>query len=192
MKESFSRAWRFTMMWEGGGKVHTVPGDPGGTTKWGIAQVFHPTVDVRNLTEHQAQQIARREYWDKCRCDDLPYPIDVLVWDAAFNMGVGRGAKFLQRSLRSLGYYIVKPNLGTPWKVDGDIGPGTIGETKMALASGDDNLRTLVREFQLHRIRFYNRRIANSPSQVKFITGWLNRSFALLIEIGIKELDEPY
>lgn len=180
------------MKWEGGGKLHTVAGDPGGTTRWGIAQRFHPDVDMLNLSEKQAQEIAKREYWDKCRCDDLPYPLDILVWDAAFNMGVSRAGKFLQRSLRSLGYYRIDTRTGRFWKVDGDIGPGTIGETKSALASGDDDLNTIIREFQLHRIRFYNRRISEAPSQVKFIAGWLNRAYALLIEIGIKELDESY
>jgi len=131
MKDSFDKAWTFTMKAEGGGKVHTVAGDPGGTTKWGIAQAYHPNVNVAALTEAQAQKIARREYWDKCRCDELPYPLDILVWDAAFNMGVERAGKFLQLSLRSFGYYLAfdKPGVGL-WKVDGDIGPGTLTALK--------------------------------------------------------------
>lgn len=180
MKESFQRAWDFTMRWEGGGKLHTVPGDPGGTTKWGIAQRFHPDVDIANLTEAQGQEIAKREYWDKCRCDDLPFPLDILVWDAAFNMGTERAGKFLQYSLNWFGAML---------KVDGVIGPKTIGAIKYEYQEG---LTEIPRLFMLHRLRFYNRRISESPSQTKFIAGWMNRCFALLEYVGMGDFSQPY
>jgi lysozyme family protein len=180
MKESFQRAWDFTMRWEGGGKLHTVPGDPGGTTKWGIAKRYNPDIDVPNLTEAQAQKIARREYWDKCRCDDLPEPIDILVFDAAFNMGWGRAGKFLQLSLN---------HFGASLKVDGAIGPLTLAATNQV---SDTDYWCIPRQFMLHRLRFYNRRISEAPSQTKFIAGWMNRVFALLEYVGMGDFSQPY
>lgn len=173
MKESFLRAWDFTMKWEGGGKLHTVPGDPGGTTKWGIAQRYHPDVDIKNLTEAQAQEIARQEYWDKCRCDDLPFPLDILVWDAAFNMGTARAGEFLQLSLKTFGGDV---------QVDGIIGPKTLESLKWRYP---DHYEAFPRHFMLHRLRFYNRRISQSSSQTKFIAGWMNRVFSLLTHVGV-------
>lgn len=180
MKETFQKAWKFTMKWEGGGRVHTVSGDPGGTTKWGIAQRYHPNVDVANLTEAEAQEIARRAYWDTCRCDDLPYPLDILVWDAAFNMGVSRAGKFLQYSLNWFGATL---------KVDGDIGPKTLEAVTWQYHEGLD---MVTRQFMLHRLRFYNRRISEAPSQTKFIAGWMNRVFALLEYVGMGDFSQPY
>lgn len=186
MKESFQRAWQFTMKWEGGGRVHQVAGDAGQLTKWGIAQRYNPDVDIANLTEKQAREIAKREYWDKCRCDDLPYPLDILVWDAAFNMGTARAGKFLQLSLNIL---------GTDLKVDGAIGPKTINGARAVTYAGDKHnvyLDIACRHFMLHRLRFYNRRISESPSQTKFIAGWMNRCFDLLEYVGMGDFNQPY
>lgn len=179
MKENFDRAWKITMKFEGGGKLHTVPGDPGGTTKYGIAQRYNPDVDVPNLTEAQARAIARREYWDKCQCDDLPYPLDILVFDAAFNMGTARAGKFLQLSL---------VEFGSDLKVDGAIGPITVSVVK-AFKLEDE---AIMRHFMLHRLRFYNRRISEAPSQTKFIAGWMNRCFDLMEHVGMGDFNQPY
>lgn len=184
MKESFESAWKITMKFEGGGKLHTVSGDPGGTTKWGIAQRYNPGVDVASLTEAQAQEIAKREYWDKCRCDDLPYPIDILVWDAAFNMGVARAGKFLQMTLNAFGSHL---------KVDGAIGPKTLERVDVEYRDSlDDNRSAIPLHFMLHRLRFYNRRISEAPSQKKFIAGWMNRVFDLLEHVGMGDFSQPY
>ena len=56
----FEKIIEFTFSWEGRGKVHSVAGDPGGTTKWGIAQRYHPDMDVASLTEEKAREIIGR------------------------------------------------------------------------------------------------------------------------------------
>lgn len=180
MRETFEKAWQFTMKWEGGGRTHRVAGDAGQLTKWGIAQRYNPNVDVPNLTEAQAQEIAKREYWDKCRCDDLPYPLDILVWDAAFNMGTARAGKFLQLSLNTFGARL---------KVDGAIGPKTLEAVTWQYHEGLD---MITRHFMLHRLRFYNRRVSEAPSQTKFIAGWMNRVFALMEYVGMGDFNQPY
>ncbi len=52
--------------------------------------------DLRNITTRQLQNIYRKGYWDKCKCDDLPAGVDYAVFDAAVNSGPGRSAKWLQ------------------------------------------------------------------------------------------------
>lgn len=86
MTESFDKALAFVLKWEGGYTCD--PDDPGGETRWGISKRAHPGLDIANLTEEQAAEIYRTEYWDGAGCDDLPYPLDVCIFDCAVNCGV--------------------------------------------------------------------------------------------------------
>jgi len=85
MRSNFESYVKF-MIWqlEGGDKVHTVKGDPGGTTKYGFAQAFHK-FDVASMTEADAIQQYLIDYWIPNGCDNLPWPNDVLVFDTAVN-----------------------------------------------------------------------------------------------------------
>lgn len=74
---------------EGGDKLVTDPADRGGTTKYGISQRAHPTLDIENLTETQATEIYKREYWDAMNADKIPAHMRDTVMDAAVNQGVG-------------------------------------------------------------------------------------------------------
>lgn len=69
---------------EGGAKIIR---DAGGVTKYGIAQKFHPTVDVENLTEEDAKQIMFDEYWLACGCDKMTWTMALCVFDCAVNQG---------------------------------------------------------------------------------------------------------
>ena len=91
MKESFDKAFAFVIGAEG--KLTDDPKDPGGLTKYGISHRAYPTVDIRNLTLDDAKAIYRLDYWDKCDCDNLPYPLDVVAFDTAVNMGVSVAKK---------------------------------------------------------------------------------------------------
>jgi lysozyme family protein len=103
MKKNFDRCWEFTVKQEGGGRVHTVPDDPGGTTKWGISGYHHPGLDIENLTEDQAKEIAKKEYWDSARCDQREWPLDLLAFDTAFNLGVDDVEAIDRQVMRSNG-----------------------------------------------------------------------------------------
>lgn len=87
MNEDFEKILQFTWDWEGRGQVHTVSGDPGGTTKWGIAQRYHPDVDVASLTEDKAREIYYREYWLKYKCDQDKHPENMVIFEIAVNPG---------------------------------------------------------------------------------------------------------
>src|SRR5687767_14751053 len=97
---------------EGGGKIHTVKGDPGGTTKWGLAQKFNPDIDVRDLTFDSAYKRFYHQYWLKGRCDQLPFQVAVPYVIFAFNAGFDDAIPALQRAVYT--------------KVDGVMGPATV------------------------------------------------------------------
>jgi len=64
----------------------------------------------------QAKAIYRRQYWDACRCDDLPPAIRYAVFDGAVNSGVGQSVKWLQRAVDA--------------RDDGKVGPETITKAR--------------------------------------------------------------
>ncbi len=74
------------------------PADPGGETKFGISKRFHLDLDIKNLTEDQAAEIYRREYWEPNGCDALPWPLDMCVFDTAVNMGAHEAAQLLTKA----------------------------------------------------------------------------------------------
>jgi lysozyme family protein len=79
------------------------PRDPGGKTKFGITEAVaraHGYIGaMQALPLDVAGEIYRASYWDACRCDNLPWPLSLYVFDAAVNQGVQPAIKMLQRSL---------------------------------------------------------------------------------------------
>jgi lysozyme family protein len=74
-------------------------GDPGGETKWGISQRSYPNLNIRALTEDDAREIYRRDFWDKIHGDELPDGIAFQLFDAAVNSGIGTTIRLYQRAL---------------------------------------------------------------------------------------------
>lgn len=68
---------------EGGATVVHFSDADGGTTKYGIAQRYHPGVDVANLSAEQAAEIARRDYWWK-ELDNLDSRTAAVAFDAGY------------------------------------------------------------------------------------------------------------
>ena len=118
MNQNFDKCLHMLLHHEGGFVNH--PSDPGGMTNLGITKrtydEFHGTdIDeegMQSLTVDDVTPIYRRNYWDRCRCGDLPSGVDWAVMDASVNHGTGRAAKFLQKAVMV--------------EQDGAIGPRTI------------------------------------------------------------------
>ena len=95
--DNFAACLTFTLRYEGGFVDN--PNDPGGATSLGVTQRTlaawrHKPVsvgDVRALTTAEAGQIYRALYWDHVQGDALSKGVDLMVFDIAVNMGVGRG-----------------------------------------------------------------------------------------------------
>lgn len=93
-----ARVIRFVMHdLEGGAAVVRYSGADGGTTKYGIAAKHNPGVDVANLTEAGAAEIAARKYWlpEYDRADPRTAAI---AFDAGYISGPKVGRRILAES----------------------------------------------------------------------------------------------
>ena len=115
----FEQAFKILLDFEGG--YSDEAGDPGGKTRFGVTEAVARANgyegDMTEFPVESAQAIYRKSYWDRCRVDDLPEPIQYAVFDAAVNSGTGQSVKWLQEAVGA--------------SVDGIIGPGTIQTAKM-------------------------------------------------------------
>ena len=101
------------------------PSDPGGATFRGItlstyrefAGNAHLSVaDLRVISDAEISAIYRKNYYTTCRCESLPSGVDLVVFDAAVNMGVKRSIELLQKTLNV--------------SVDGQIGDQTLAAVR--------------------------------------------------------------
>jgi lysozyme family protein len=118
MKHNWDEAFKHILKHEGGYVNH--PSDPGGITNLGVTKRVWEEwtgkrvseADMRALTPEMVAPMYKKKYWDVIRGDDLPSGLDLCVFDAAVNAGVGRASKFLQQAVGVT--------------ADGQIGPKTI------------------------------------------------------------------
>ena len=126
---------------EGGYVNH--PKDPGGETNLGVTKRVYEewggTKDMKDLLVEDVNPIYKKNYWDKCKCDDLPNGLDLCVFDFGVNAGPGRAAKFLQRMI------------GTT--VDGGIGPNTLKAVDTYVE--ENGLETAIENYQSARQSYY-------------------------------------
>lgn len=106
----FSVSLKFVLDHEGG--YVNDPKDPGGETKWGISKRYHPGLDIKNLTPQQATEIYYNEYWAPARCSALLYPLCLVVFDTAVNMGVSQALKYLEKTNGDVNEYIAARKQG--------------------------------------------------------------------------------
>ena len=139
-----------------GGYVND-PKDLGGETKYGITKRFYPDVDIKNLTIEKAKQIYKDDYWDKNRIEEVPQELWHIYFDMCVNMGRRTAVKILQRGANSKGKGL---------KVDGGMGPSTIGALK---GVGIERIRA-------YRVKYYVDLINAKPEQEKFYFGWFRRA----------------
>jgi lysozyme family protein len=95
----FKRSIEFTLRWEG--HYSNDPDDPGGETKYGISKRAHPECDIKNLSEQEAIQIYISDYWLASGCDNISYPMNLVVFDSAVNCGTGTAKGWLRKSTTS-------------------------------------------------------------------------------------------
>ena len=90
----FESVVKMVLEHEGGYVNH--PSDPGGETKYGISKRAYPDVNIAELTEDDAADLYKRDYWDRIKGDDLPAGVACVVMDYAVNSGISRASKALQ------------------------------------------------------------------------------------------------
>ncbi len=157
MKHNWDEALRHILKYEGGYVNH--PDDPGGMTNLGVTKrvweewTGDPATeaDMRALTPEMVGPLYKTRYWDAVRADDLPSGVDLCVFDAAVNAGVGRASKFLQQAVGVT--------------ADGQIGPKTVEATTAKPAD------EVVAKFCDLREAHYK----SLPTFATFGKGWMRR-----------------
>lgn len=161
MKANWDAAFAHVIKSEGG--YVNDPHDKGGETNLGVTRIAWGEYlgraimdgEMKALTVDQVKPFYKKQYWDRCRCDDLPAGVDYAVFDFAVNAGTGQAAKFLQRAV------------GT--KDDGAIGPGTLA----AVSNHDQKI--VLERFSEQKEAFYRGIVSRRPDQERFLKGWLAR-----------------
>lgn len=149
MNKDWEQAIKFVLDREGGYTLD--PNDLGGETNFGISKRAYPNLDIKNLTIDQAKEIYKRDYWQACKCDELPSHLSIAVFDAAVNQGVGTSIRMLQSALDVV--------------ADGIIGDQTIS------AAFKSSLSTS-RKFLAIRMSRYISIIVKNPTQQVFSVNW--------------------
>lgn len=156
--DRFVRCLDIVLRHEGG--FSNDPQDPGGATMMGITRATlaawrgAPVTEeeVRALTEEEAREIYRANYWNVLRCDQLPAGLDLTVFDFGVNAGPGAGARLLQRALGV--------------RADGAIGPITLAAARAAEPGACIDRLARLREDHYRGL----------PTFPRFGRGWLRRT----------------
>lgn len=141
--------------------------DTGGKTNYGIADARDGKVDgmadlngdgigdkkIEDLELSDTQAVYKRDYWDLCKCDGLPWPLSLYVFDAAVNQGVNPACRMLQAVLDC--------------KQDGLIGQATLTAASRRGGGETPSLYMALRAQRYMGTRGYD----------KFGKGWLKRIF---------------
>lgn len=132
------------------------PADPGGETMWGItarvARRHGYEGAMRDLPQATAKQIAKAEYWDAVRGDELSPRLAFELFDGAYNSGPPQAVKWLQRALGIA--------------VDGAFGPAT-----MAAIAAFPSEDKLIGRLDAYRLLF----LADLGTWPSFGRGWTRR-----------------
>jgi lysozyme family protein len=167
--DNFARCFAFTLGAEGG--FTNLVSDPGNWTggavghgalrgtKYGISAAAYPGLDIENLSEQDAEDIYRRDFFEPLHGDGLQLPVALVLFDGAVNAGLRRAVIWLQQA--------------ASLPADGVLG----GQT-LAVVNAADAL-ALAREMLARRLDFY----ARLPGWADFGLGWSRRVVALADEV---------
>ncbi|MEM0985464.1 MAG: glycosyl hydrolase 108 family protein [Pseudomonadota bacterium] len=162
----FKRCHDVMRVYEGGYVDH--PDDPGGATNQGVTQRTYdtfrqkqgkPPQSVRNISEHEVEQIYFEGYWRAGHCHRMPDDASALtLFDACVNHGLRQAMRFIQRGAGL-----------PPSGVDGYFGPTTLA----AVERTDEGL--LVDRALDARWAFYEKIMTRNRRLEAFRRGWKNR-----------------
>ena len=130
--------------------------DPGGETNLGVTKKVYQdwggTKDMIDLTVEDVAPIYKKNYWDRCKCDELSSGLDWAVFDWAVNSGTRRVSKALQKAC-------------------GAERDGVIGNKTLALANEQD-VKYMIEEIGVIRQSFYE----SLRTFKTFGRGWTRRN----------------
>lgn len=150
---TFDEAFEKLLESEGGYSNH--PNDPGLETMYGItakvARANGYRGPMRDLPRATAKTIARNQYWDAVRAEELPDGVRFDVFDTAYNSGVKTSIRMLQRAAAV--------------SDDGVFGPRTMASVMAAKP------HRLSMRFNSERLLY----LTSLPTWASFGKGWARR-----------------
>ena len=170
MKENFDKCLEMLLKHEGGFTADTRDrgnqigdghGNQGSTMLGVTSKVYAdwtgkpaPIELMKTLTQEDVAPIYKKNYWDKCKCDDprVNSGLDYVLFDWAVNSGVSRASKAIQ-------------------KICGASPDGVIGNQTLSMIEKQDP-KYMIEEFAVIRQGFYE-----SLSSFKtYGNGWTRRN----------------
>lgn len=174
---SFDTAWAQVLKAEGGYSNHA--NDRGGATKFGVteavARAHAFTGRMEDLTEYLAKDIAKRQYWDTLRGDEIAGLSPLIaeeLFDTGYNCGIATAGKFLQQALNALNREAKDyPDV----TVDGNIGPVTVHALRLYLVKrgGVTGERVLLKALNGLQCAYYITISEKRPANESFVFGWI-------------------
>jgi len=160
----FVVAFDFVLEHEGGLANH--PYDRGGLTYRGIARKAWPNwegwkyIDTGKTPPLElVEKFYYENFWVALKCDSLPVPIAIFLFDSAVGSGHTLPVKWLQRAIGA--------------EVDGIVGEETIRKAH------ETPPKTVVDSMLRRRVLLYANIVRTDPRQSVFLAGWLRRTMNL-------------
>jgi len=186
---NFEPCFEKVLKLEGGYKLHTVPGDRGGTTYAGIARAKNPRwegwvkIDKGEFDQALIDMVKaffKREYWDKIQGDVIGFEsVAYNLYEFGIKNGIGTAVSLCQKIIGV--------------KVDGGFGSTTLRALNNFCEEAKDE-KIFVLAFSLMKI-FRDNEIVQGDSRKsrdvlvsnqKFLCGWINRTKAGLEHWGVQ------
>jgi len=104
-------------------------------TKRGVSAGRYPTLDIEHLTDNEIDDLYYKDYWLKFRCDQLPLPIAMMLFDSVVTSNPTRPIMWLQTALGVT--------------VDGAIGQHTVDAANQA-----PNVAAVINEMAAQRASY--------------------------------------
>ncbi len=164
--------------------------DKGGETYKGIARNFHPYwlgwqiidtlkehygkdfqkyLDNNEILQNEVKEFYKVKFWDVFLADNLPYEIAEEIFEISVNTGIMRATIILQTALNLLNR---NQKLYPDLKVDGKVGPQTMGTLRTCLQKNSEKL--VYNVLNILQGAFYTELMLNNPVYEKYI-GWFSR-----------------
>lgn len=118
----------------------------------------------------------REEWWNRLGLGALPQNLANEIFEQSVNLGKGGAGKKIQQMCNAFNYdKSAKGPLFADLKVDGAVGPKTLGAMAVLLARRTDEDK-LVHALNCLQGAHYIELAAGKPSQRKYTDGWMKRT----------------
>lgn len=178
MIAAFMASWAATGRAEGGFSDN--PHDSGGPTNHGITEAVARAHgfkgDMRDLPAERATEIAKAQYWDLLRLDEvaaLAPEVAKELFDTGFNCGPGVAAKFLQDGLNAFNRSHNEQPDYPEVTVDGAIGAMTVHSLRLFIEKRKaDGVTVLLRYLNCRQGCYYDELRKRRVKDEEFMFGW--------------------